>query len=36
VDLFASIGNCKCGHYYSATANPGTEGVDALTKDWRA
>jgi len=35
VDLFASSENRKCGRYYSATANPGTEGVDALTKDWR-
>lgn len=34
VDLFATSVNHKCGHYYSATADPGTAGVDALTHDW--
>lgn len=34
LDLFASSLNRKCGRYYSATADPGTEGVDALRHNW--
>ena len=34
VDLFATQLNYKCGRYYSATADPGTAGVDAMTKRW--
>lgn len=34
VDLFTSQLNRKCGRYFSATADPGTAGVAALSHDW--
>jgi len=34
VDVFAMSTNNKCGRYYSATADPGTAGVDAMQQSW--
>lgn len=34
LDLFATSRNRKCRRYYSATADPRTAGVDALSHDW--
>jgi len=35
VDLFATSLNHKCGRFYSATADPGTAGVNAMQQSWR-
>jgi len=35
VDLFATSPNHKCGRFYSATADPGTAGINELQQSWR-
>lgn len=35
LDLFATILNRKCERFFSATANPGTAGVDAMAHPWQ-